>query len=371
MRRNASLAIAAAAAALVVVTAGAAHAYPQYQLSKEQTCGACHVSPAGGGLLNDNGELTAEDEAVWGGNPAFLHGLVTLPDALSIGGDLRFAGGVHDNGQGPGGAAFPMQTELYVHGEHEGFGVYATGGMTVDGNSVKPASREHYLLYRQGDGEGLYARAGRFMPVMGLRQAEHVLYPRRFGGTALFTEVYGAGVGWLSPELEVHATGFIADPFLDSIERGSGGALHVEKRFGNKLSIGHFDRVTTSDADTRLHLGLTGKLWLEDQKLLLAAEGQVIRQDFALDRGPTRYQVVGQLLATYFARPGLFVDVGLGHFDQDLAVADVDRDAVDVNVHVFPHAHVELVLMTRYQLLGLGGGGDGSGYALLMAHYRI
>ena len=36
----------------VVATAGVAHAYPQYQLSREQTCASCHVSPVGGGLLD-------------------------------------------------------------------------------------------------------------------------------------------------------------------------------------------------------------------------------------------------------------------------------------------------------------------------------
>lgn len=358
--------------ALVALSAlaGVAHAYPQYQLSKEQTCSACHVSPVGGGLLDDNGELTAEDESQWGGNPAFLHGAVELPEWLQVGGDLRFAGGVHERGAGPGPAAFPMQTELHAHVARDAFSAYVIGGLTIKDESPSPFSREHWLMWQQGDGEGAYVRAGRFMPVAGLRLAEHVFYTRRHGGTPLFAEVYGVNAGWLSPGLEIHATGFVHDPLVDGIEKGDGGALHVEKRFGN-VAVGLVDRYTTSDTDTRLHGGLTGKLWLDGARLLLAAEGQAIRQDFKLDRGPTRVQLVGQLLATYFARPGLFVDVGLGHFDEDLAVADLDRDAVDVNVHWFPISHLELVLMTRVQTIGLGGGGDTSGYGLLQLHYRI
>jgi hypothetical protein len=360
--------------ATIVVTlaalAGIAHAYPQYQLSKEQTCGSCHITPTGGGLLNDYGELTAEEESQWGGNPAFLHGLVELPDFLRVGGDVRVAGGAHDNGGGVGGAAFPMQTEVYVHGEHQGFGAYAVGGLTIEGEGLKPWSREHFLVYKQNDGAGLYARAGRFQPVVGLRMPEHPFLIRRYGGTPLFGEVYGANVGWLSPGLEAHATVFMSDPLIDSQERGDGAALYVEKRFGNK-AVGLIDRYTTSDTDTKLHGGLTGKLWMEGPKVLLSAEGQVVRQDFKLVRGPTRVQLTGQLLATYFARPGLFVDVGLGHFDEDLAVADLERDAFDVNIHWFPISHAELVLMNRVQLIGLGGGGDTSGYSLLQLHYRI
>lgn len=360
-------------AALVVVilaaAAGAAHAYPQYQLSKEQTCGSCHLTPTGGGLLNDYGELVAEEESQFGGNPAFLHGALELPEWLDVGGDFRIAGGAHDNGAGLGGAAFPMQTELYVRGEHKGVSVYAIGGLTIKEESPAPWSREHFVMWKQGE-DGLYARAGRFMPVMGLRLAEHPYFVRRFGGTQLFSEVYGVNVGYVRPDLEAHVTGFVADPLLDSIERGDGAALYAEKRFGPR-AVGIIGRYTTSDVDTRLQGGLTGKWWLEGSKLLLSAEGQAIRQDFELDRGPTRVQLVGQLLATYFARPGLWVELGVGHFDSDLAIADLDRDAFDVNVHFFPISHLELIWSSRIQLIGLGGGGDKSGFSLLQLHYRL
>lgn len=374
-----TLGIALAALALVAVT-GVAHAYPQFQLSREQTCASCHISPVGGGLLDDNGELTAEDDSQWGGNPAFLHGALTLPDWLRLGGDIRGAVGAHNPGSGFGPAGFPMQTELYAHVAKDAFSAYATGGVTVKdsedmfGNpkmGFAPFSREHWLMWQQGDGEGLYVRAGRFMPVQGLRQPEHVLYARRFGGTPLFSEVYGANVGWLEPDLEAHLTVFVADPLIDSIERGDGAAVYVEKRFGGNKAIGLVDRFTTSDIDTRFHGGVTGKMWLEGKKLLLSTEVQGIRQDFKLTRGPTRVQVVGNLMATYFVRPGLFVDAALGHFDEDTAVAKDERDAFDVNVHFFAISHFELILMNRYQMIGLGSGGDSSGYGLLQLHYRI
>lgn len=365
---------AAAVAAGIIVTlaalAGAAHAYPQYQLSKEQSCGACHLSPVGGGLLNDNGELTAEEESQWGGNPAFLHGAIELPEWLALGGDVRIAAGPHERGAGITMAFIPMQTELYAQVARGPISAFAMAGVTVDGDSYKPWSREHYVLYGPVEGEGVYARAGRFMPVMGLRQPEHPFLIRRFGGTPLFGEVYGLNAGWLSSDLDVHVTGFISDPLLEGIEKGDGAAVYVEKRFGNK-AIGLIDRYTISDTESRMQGGLTGKLWLDGSKLLLSAEGQAIRQNLFLARGPTRIQLVGQLLATYFARPGLWIDVGLGHFDEDLTVADIDRDTFDVNIHWFPHSHVELVLTSRVQMIGLGGGGPTSGFSLLQLHYRI
>jgi hypothetical protein len=361
--------------ALVVITtlgllAGVAHAYPQYQMSKEQQCGSCHLSPVGGGLLNEYGELTAEEESQFGGNPAFAHGAVTLPEWLRVGGDVRVAVGPHERGAGIGLAFIPMQSEVYVAAAYGPISAFAMGGITVEDDSYKPWSREHYVMWKQAEGEGFYARAGRFMPVMGLRLAEHPYPVRKFGGTPLFGEVYGANVGYVSPGFDVHVTGFIADPLIDGIEQGDGAAAHVEKRLGT-TAIGAIGKYTMSDEDTRLQGGLIAKHWLEGSKLLLAAEGSAIRQDFDLERGPTRVQLVGQVMATYFLRPGLWLEAAVGHYDEDVAIADLDRDTFDLNVHFFAQSHVELILTNRIQMIGLGGGGDTSGFSLLQLHYRI
>ena len=79
--------------AVVLAVAGTAHAYPQFQLSHDQTCSGCHISPAGGGLLNENGLQTAETLSQFGTAPEFMYGKVKLPDYLLIGGDLRGAYG--------------------------------------------------------------------------------------------------------------------------------------------------------------------------------------------------------------------------------------------------------------------------------------
>ena len=350
---------------------GVAEAYPQYQLSKEQTCASCHVSPAGGGLLGDNGELTAEDEAQWGGDPTFLHGAVELPAWLRLGGDIRLAGGASDHGAGFAGAFFPMQTEVYGAAESGALSAYVTAGLIVKEETPWPVSREHWVMWRP-EAEGVYLRAGRFLPGVGLRQAEHVFYTRRYGGAPLWGEAYGVNAGYVTAGLEAHATAFVADPLVDGVERGSGGALYLEKRIGADKAIGVEERFAISDDDTRNHAGVTAKWWLDGPGLLLQAEGQLVRQSFRLDAAaPTRFQLVGQLLATYFIRAGLFVDVGLGHYDADLDLKDLDRDALDVNVHWFPTSHTELILTTRYQRIGLGNGGDDSAYALLQAHYRL
>jgi len=369
-----SLPSAVIAAAVVVGGAGVAAAYPQYQLSREQTCASCHLSPVGGGTLDDNGLLTAEDESQWSGNSAFLHGLIDLPGWLRLGGDLRFAAGASDAGGGLGPAGFPMQADVYADARAGKVALHVTGGVTMP-NEDKPYralfSREHYLMWSQGEDDGVYLRAGRFMPVYGLRQAEHVFYTRRYGGTPLYGETYGVNVGWLSPRFEAHLTGFVPDPLVDSVQPGSGAALYVERRLAGRAAIGAEARYAISDLDTRLQGGLTGKLWLDGPGLLLQAEAQLIRQDFELARGPTRVQVVAELAATWFVHKAWQLDVAVGHYDQDVAIADVDRDALDLHLHWMMTSHIELLLTNRVALIGLGQGGAGSGYSLVQFHYRL
>jgi hypothetical protein len=226
------VALALGAAALAAPSVAAA--YPQFTLSRQTTCSACHVSPAGGGLLDGMGPITAEDESTFGGDGGFLEGKVTLPEWLKVGGDVRFAVGGSDNGGGYKGSAFPMQLETYAAITKGPITGYATVGLTNASEAADALQlREHWVMWRagqEGSAEGLYVRAGRFMPVYGLRLAEHPLYVRRYGGAPLYGETYGATVGYVTDSVEAHLTGFLADPIRDPVERGNGAALYAEKR---------------------------------------------------------------------------------------------------------------------------------------------
>jgi hypothetical protein len=365
---------AALALALTLWAPATAHAYPQYTLSRQTTCSACHVSPAGGGLLDGMGPITAEDEATFGGDGGFLEGKVTLPEWLKVGGDFRVAGGGSDNGGGFSGAFFPMQLEAYAAVTRGDFTGYATVGMApVNENDALEIlqTREHWAMWKPQAEElaGLYVRAGRFLPVHGLRLAEHPLYVRRYGGTPLYGETYGVSAGWIDDSVEVHLTAFTKDPLRTPQERGNGAALYTEKRVGERFAIGAQARFADSTDDRRTQGGLTAKLWVEPANLLFQAEGSYIRQK--IDAGPGRNQLVGQLLATWFFKPGFFLDVGVGQYDADMSLADQDRTAIDVNLHWFPWAHGELLLTNRFQTIGLGEGGDSSGFTLLQFHYRL
>ena len=367
----------AAGGALAIVMLAAlarvAAAYPQFQLSKDQTCTSCHISPAGGLLLNENGLAIAESMSTNGGAPEAAHGALVGPDWLQLGGDARAGAGLVDN-RGVRPAAFPMQADLdaAIHGH--GFTFLATLGPQV-GDSSRPqtfiASHEHWLMW-QPDADahdGLYLRVGRFMPVYGLRFAEHTAYTRRYGQTPLYGETYGAAVEYVKPGWEVHVTGFVHDPIQDPIERGDGGAAYGELRIAETASIGLEGRYAKSDEDARTAGGMTAKYWLGSANVLLEGEVQLVHQTFAA--GGKRDQIVSYVLGSWFFRDGWMLDVGAGQFNEDLNIKNVDLECIDANLHWFRTSHWEFLLTNRIQTIALGSGGATSGFALLQFHYRL
>jgi hypothetical protein len=357
---------------LFLLAAPRAHAYPQFQLSRDQTCTSCHISPAGGGILNENGLNVAESIATFDGSAEPLHGVLDTPSWFLFSGDFRGAAGMVYQ-HGARAAGFPMQAELDVAARANGFTAYATVGAQA-GTGSRPWTyalfREHYLMWQQepDSNMGLFIRAGRFMPVYGLRFAEHNFFVRRYGQTPLYGETYGAALEYVKPGWEVHATGFVHDPLQDPIERGNGAAVYAETRFAHS-SVGVEARYAKSPGDSRLAGGVTAKQWIPRANLLLEAEAQVIRQTF--EAGGDRTQVVTQLLATWFVRDAWMLDIGLSQFDQDVSLAKTDLESFDANLHWFATPHWELLFTNRVQTISLGGGGASSGYTLLQIHYRL
>jgi len=364
-----------AALAGVAALAGAAEAYPQFQMSRDQTCTGCHVSPAGGGLLNENGLNTSEGISQFGTAPEFFYGKIPLPSWLALGGDLRGASGYI---QSPEKllASFPMQIEVYAHATFgSGFSLYVNAGAreTEVGNeaSTHAQSREHFLMWQQKPGEnsGLFVRAGRFMPVFGLRMAEHPTYVRKWGGTPLYADTYGVAVEYVDKAYELHATGFIKDPVIDTPEHSNGGALLGEYRVSDTFSVGAEGMYTQSDDDKKIRVGALAKLYLAGPETLLSFEGQFVNQ--LIDPRGAPKQVVALVQASKWLGQAFMADLGLNFFDENVQIKELHREAVDLNVHWFATSHIEGILTGRFETIAFGSGGPNSGYALFQLHYRL
>jgi hypothetical protein len=382
----------------VLATAGVAHAYPQFQLAKGQTCSECHLSPAGGGLNTENGLNVIQSMSSNGDDPTPFYGNATLPDWFRLGGDVRAAAGYYaiaeDNadttivsapgtniplfpGTTPsntGAVLFPMQAEVYANALlPAAVSLHVTAGLIdpeYNNDATIFASREHWAMWQQNDGpNGLFIRAGRFMPVFGLRFAEHVDYDRRYGGTPLYGEAYGLAFEEIQPSWEVHATGFVHDPWQATTELGDGATLYAEGRILGNTSIGVEGKYDHTNDDWKMYGGITAKHWCGCLNLLLQGEVQVIHQQV---NGPGfNDQIVGYAMATEFLPEGFMIDLGIGEYEPDVRVKGLTQQVADLNVHWFATSHLEFILTNRLQTEAFGEGGGSSGYSLLQLHYRI
>jgi hypothetical protein len=364
---------------------GTAAAYPQFQLARDQTCTGCHISPAGGNLLNENGLSQSEAMSQFGTAPEFFYNKLGTPDWLVLGGDLRGAAGFFQTPE-KSIAAFPMQIEVYASVLFGNFSLHVNAGprpSQVGGNKLATSfwSREHYLMWKQNkdDNYGLYARVGRFMPVMGLRLAEHPVYTRRFGGTQLYADTYGAAVEYVDAQFEAHATGFIEDPVIDPVSHSSGAAAYAELRLGEHAAVGAESMYEHTADDQTFRVGATAKVYIPGPDLLFQAEGQFVNQ--LVNKTPTNpfggapKGLVGYVLASHMLGTAFLVDVGYGFYDSNFRIKNLDRDCFDLNLHWFTTSHLEIMLNARLELIGYDGdghaGGPAGAYALIQGHYRL
>jgi hypothetical protein len=197
---------------------------------------------------------------------------------------------------------------------------------------------------------------------------EHPDWTRRYGGTPLYGEAYGAAVEYIDPRWELHATGFVHDPiFSDSIERGNGATLYAEARIAPTTSIGVEGKLDVTPDDRKVYAGVTAKQVLG--AILLQLEGQVIHQK--IDLGGSDNQLVGYLMGSYALPYGILVDLGIEAYAPDLRVRYLDQEGADLDVHWFATSHLEMILVNHVQMQELGAGGLSTGYSLLQIHYRM
>ena len=354
-------------ALVVVLAAGSARsaaAYPWYQLtSGSDHCGQCHVAPTGGGMLTPWGRSETGDTLARGGDGAFLHGLVTLPDWVDIGGDVRLAGLMDDTGSSNGAelAAFPMQAELGAHITAGDFHVVGLLGVVGSVRSAPRAmtgisdpqtlpwlfSREHYVMWRPGD-DGPYVRAGRFFAPFGLRLPDHTTYVRRYLGYNLLEEPYAISAGYMSMPSEIHAAIFISDPLQWAPRSEVGASVMYERQVGALVLTGS-GRATIGDGQSRELASFAAKVWFESLSLMWLDE---IDGGWQHLPGAGRPQLASYMGPVWLPAKGLAIGAAYEYYDEDLRTAHDTRQAADLWGSFMPRAHFELALSARYQWIG-------------------
>ena len=376
----------AAIAILVVAAERTAAAYPQWQLTSGAVrCNECHYGPGGGGLINSYGRDAIGDQlSTFGGDGAFLHGKVSPPRWLALGGDVR--GAFVTNGvQDPNGttvAAFPMQAD--VGGRvalPRGFSLLATLGYLgrtrapegdATGQEFQPAtaaafiSREHYVMW-QPETVGRYVRLGRFFAPFGLRFSEHILYVRRDLGFDQLRETYNLSAGYTGPKWELHVTAFAPDVIRHIGSDEKGMAAYYERRlFNDTAAVAGQARLAGAPGVTRLIWGGVAKFNLELLRTLFLAEVNAVHLWFDASAVGARTQMVGIGGVAVTPTRGVIVTL-LGERNQlDVKVRGAAWTAATALINWFPYPHVEAQVMGRLQF---PSGGETAKTLFAQLHY--
>lgn len=207
---------------LAFICTTTALAYPEHAARfGYNTCAACHVSPAGGGMLTQYGRMTQAELATWQGasSPAAL-----LPASIiSVGGDVR---GVTLDVRSPQGMVFKrflmqadMEAALRLAPNVAVVGSVGRYGERPDGAEV----RRSYVLLNAGEHVSL--RAGRFMQAYGINTPDHTLVTRQNLGLGQGRETYNAEAALVTPLGELFLTAVAGSTATVQMTGGKGYEL--------------------------------------------------------------------------------------------------------------------------------------------------
>jgi hypothetical protein len=358
-----------AAIGLVLCAESVAHAYPQWQLSTGAArCNECHYAAAGGGLMTSYGrDAIGSELSTFGGDGNFLHGKVTPPSWLAVGGDFRgayVANGVQDV-DGTTYGPFPLQADAYARAAlPKGISLSATFGLrgqarnpdeTVppqedqSGLGSRFISREHFVSW-QPQTVGPYVRLGRFYAPYGLRFPEHLFYIRRDLGFDLLKETYNLSGGYTFPAWELHLTAFAPDFIRHMGSDEKGFAAYYERRFLNDtLAAALQARLADGPGIARFIWGGLAKYYFEPLRTLAMLEIDTVHQVFEAAGVGSRTQMVG--LGGFAVLPyrGVMITALVERNQVDVGVRDAAWTATDLLLNWFPYPHVEMQLMGRLQ----------------------
>lgn len=233
-------------------------------------CGACHADPTGGGPLTEYGRAqgdtllrmhygSSSDEEV-PKSAGFLFGLVTPPDWLLAGGDLRTLGVANKvNGASLTSDFVLMQADLRAAVALGGFRAGASvGGVSTEGSAasiVGPVvSREHWAGWAFGDGAWL-VRGGRINVPYGIRQVEHTLFVRADTRTDLNdTQQHGVALAYSGERLRGELMGIAGNYQVSPDEyRQRGYSGYLEYAALPRLALGASSSITYAKRDLFLH----------------------------------------------------------------------------------------------------------------------
>ncbi len=344
------------------LVSSSAFAFPDMIRHGYVNCTTCHVSPSGGGMLTLYGrELSKEALSAASGDnePQFAHGLVTLPEWLNMGGDLRGLLLFRDSASATSLDLISMQADLEAGITFKSFTLVGTGGYVVSTSEL--ISRRHYLLFNAND--FLSFRAGRFQKAYGINTPEHATSIKRGLGWDQGTETYNLEGAWISENWSAFAGVIIGRPTDSTYEKGANAMLTYSPSESAKIGVSFYRG--SNDLQSRTVLGPHAQLGFSprwylltelDFQFLTTTSTGVSKTGFA------NYQKLGYEWTKGFQS---YVTQEWRKLDFGLSTAFTSTYGIGANYHPRPHFELSLDLQTQ----STAGSSTSSLIAFLQTHY--
>jgi hypothetical protein len=196
---------------LVLVSISTVWSYPEFSRMGYANCTACHVSPAGGGVLNLYGrELSKEALSTWGvkGEQRFAYGLVETPLNVNLQGFARVLQLHRETPSIEQARTIIMQADLEASYAYKKFTFVGSVGRQEQVNrgekEILPISRRHYVMWQPMD--NILVRTGKFNRYFGLNTPYHTSYVQRDLMFGQDTESYNLELSYYYKQFTVFLT---------------------------------------------------------------------------------------------------------------------------------------------------------------------
>lgn len=248
-----------------------------------ETCGGCHISPAGGDVLTNYGKTLSEEAlSTWSyeGESATGHINLGLPSNIAIGGDYRILNMAMARNNQTTYRSIKMQKDVELAVKFADFWV---GGSWGYYNGDSEESRRHYLIW---GGETHKIRIGKYLTSYGLLQADHTAYNRQTLDMGEGSESYNAEYSAVGRIGELFFTGIILTKHVSPTGKitynseKSGGAARVNLFAASWFHIGASSMLIHTKENNRLTYGGFGTLVPFKALVILADVNEVFDGNF-------------------------------------------------------------------------------------------
>lgn len=334
-----------------------AHAFPEMVRHGYINCTACHVSPAGGGLLSPYGRsMSKEILSRWSyeGEENFGHGAIKSEDlnswlngsrevGFNVGGDIRYIQTYRNSESLEQGKFFPMQRDMEMAFRFYNVTVVANYGIQYKPGEDTFDSRRSYVMYQGGEETllaGLSLRAGRFLPIYGVMIADHATNIKRGLGFDQGKERDSAEINYVRDRFQATMTFAKSPKSLADAQEEKAFSTQLNYAFADKYKVGVSYWNGALSANKRRIFGLHGIWGFSHEFYAISEVDYQINTTFGteLDRKGI----------FYFQRFGYEVTRGVHLIGQlEGAQSDLDSDTTKTNgyglgFNLYPRPHIEL-----------------------------